>query len=194
MRATIDQYLNNLRSLMPKGKAWARENEAGLTRLLRAFATPLMRVHNRAVDLIDEADPRTSVELLPDWERVCGLPDPCSGQPESLAERRDQVVAKLAARGGQSIPFFIELASNLGYVVTITEFSPFRCLSKCNAPLTQGDWRFVWQVNAPAETIRTMTVNSGCSEPLRTWGNAPLECNFNRLKPAHTKVIFTYGA
>lgn len=194
MRATIDQYLDNLRSLMPKGKAWARENEAGLTRLLRAFATPLMSVHNRAVDLIDEVDPRTSVELLPDWERVCGLPDPCSGQPESLAERRDQVVAKLAARGGQSIPFFVELASNLGYVVTITEFRPFRCISKCNDPLTQGDWRFVWQVNAPAETIRTMTVNSGCSEPLRTWGNAPLECNFNRLKPAHTKVIFTYGA
>ncbi|WP_339860370.1 YmfQ family protein [Thalassospira alkalitolerans] len=194
MRATIDQYLRQLQSLMPRGSAWARDADASLTRLLRAFAAPLSRVHNRALDLIEEIDPRTSVELLSDWERVCGLPDPCSGQPESLAERRDQVVAKLAARGGQSKAFFIELAKNLGYEVTITEFRPFTCVSNCNDSLTQGDWRFAWQVNAPEETIRDFVAISACNEPLRTWGNEPLECNITRLKPAHTRVIFTYGA
>ncbi len=194
MRATIDQYRAQLQALLPQGSAWPTDLSATMSRLLQAMAAGLARVHNRGRDLIEEVDPRTSVELLSDWERICGLPDPCSGTPESLAERRDQVVARLAARGGQSVPFFIEVAKNLGYDVTITEFRSFTCVSNCNDILSQGDWRFAWQVNAPEETVRDFTAISACNEPLRSWGNEPLECTISRLKPANTIVIFTYGA
>ena len=77
MRTTFEQYLRHLQALMPQGRAWPTEDGAALTRLLAGFSGGLSRNHNRAVDLIDEADPCTTVELLTDWERVCGLPDGC---------------------------------------------------------------------------------------------------------------------
>lgn len=194
MRATLEQYLRNLQSLMPQGRAWPTGDGASLTQLLAGFSGGLSRAHNRAVDLIDEADPRTAIELLTDWERICGLPDDCAAVGGgTLAERRDAVVAKISARGGQSRQFFIDLADRLGYPVTIDEFQPFTCDSECEDPCCDEPWRLAWRVNAPETMVREFTCDSPCEEALATWGNEVLECAISRLKPAHTHVIFGYG-
>jgi uncharacterized protein YmfQ (DUF2313 family) len=194
MRATINQYLRNLQTLLPQGRAWPTEAGAVLTKLLGGVAAGLARVHNRALDLVEEADPRTTVELITDWERICDLPDDCApAGGGTLAERRDAVVARITARGGQSRAFFIELAARLGYEITIDEFHPFTCDSSCDDPVNDEEWWFAWRVNAPEETVREFTCDSPCDEPLATWGNELLECNLSRLKPAHTTPIFAYG-
>jgi uncharacterized protein YmfQ (DUF2313 family) len=125
---------------------------------------------------------------------VAGLPDPCAGQAQTLAERRQRLVSKLAARGGQSRAYFIGVAAQLGYTVTIEEFRQFTCTSRCNEALNPPPWQYAWRVRAPANTVRVMTCQSGCDEPLASWGNQILECVIGRLKPAHTSVIFAYGA
>ena len=194
MRSTLEQYHRQLRALMPRGRAWPTEDGAALTRLLAGFSGGLSRNHNRAVDLIDEADPRTTVELLTDWERVCGLPDGCSAVGAgTLTERRNAVVAKITSQGGQSRQFFIGLASSLGYSVAIDEFNPFTCDSECEDPCCDEPWRHAWRVNAPEVTVREFTCDSPCEEPLASWGNRVLECAIGRLKPAHTHVMFGYG-
>lgn len=187
-------YLTQLQALLPQGAAWPREAQATLTLLLQAVADELARADGRADALINEADPRTTAELLADWELVAGLPEPCITAAQTIAERRAALVNKLTNRGGQDRAFYIALALALGYEVTITEFRPFVAGSSAGDELTNGDWIFTWRVNAPEETVRAFTAGSGAAgEALRSWGNELLECVIGRLKPAHTIVQFAYG-
>jgi len=189
-------YLAQLQALLPPGDAWPRHPDAALTQLLDALAAELTRIDARADDLLDEADPRSTAELLTDWERVTGLPDPCVGDlaDQTIEGRRERVAQRLTSRGGQSRAFFIAMAEALGYApVTITEFRSFTCNSYCDEGLDPDPWRYVWRINAPAVTIEEMSCESSCNEAIRTWGNEVLECVINRFRPAHTHVLFGYG-
>lgn len=190
---TADQYLAQLQALLPTGMAWPRAADAELTKLLHAFAEEFARLDARVDSLLNEADPRTTYELLADWERVAGLPDACTGPLATLQERHDALVSKLTNVGGQSRQFFIDLAARLGYTITITEFRPYGVGSPVNAALYGEQWVFVWQVNAAQTTVRSFTVGSGVDEALRSWGNVLLECAISKLKPAHTIVQFAYS-
>jgi len=192
VRALAD-YLQQMQALLPRGDAWSHEPDNVLTKLLTALAKEFSRVDARASDILDEADPRTTYELLIDWERVAGLPDTCTDQVDTLQERRDALVSKLTSIGNQSRQYFIDIAAALGYTITITEYRPYFVNTAINMPINDETWRFVWSVNAPEETIRSMTVNSEVDMPLRDWGNEQLECLINKFKPAHTHALFAYG-
>lgn len=187
-------YTDQLQSLLPRGAAWPREPGAELTKLVGVVAFELAKVDERAQNLIEEADPRYTTELLPDWERVLGLPDPCAGDVQTLEGRRERVIQKRTMRGGQSRPYLISVAAALGYAVTITEFEPTTCESACDELLYTEEWRFVYRINAPEVTIRVANCNSGCDEPLQTWGNEVLECNIRKHTHSHLHVLFGYGA
>ena len=189
-----EAYRRQLSDLLPPGRAWSRSPTALISRLLEAMAEGMARVHRRALDLVEEADPRTTLELLPDWERVAGLPDPCAGAEQTLEGRRRRLVAQLTTVGGQSPAYLEGRAAALGYDVTITDYAVFTCNSLCDAPMNDEDWIFAFSVNAPATTAEVMTCQSACDDALQTWGNDVLECVINALKPAHTVAIFTYGA
>lgn len=193
-RAAAADYQSHLFALQPSGPAWPRDPDSVRGNLYLALASSLAGSHNRALDLIEEADPRATTEMLADWERACGLPDTCSVSAVTLSERRAALVAKLTAGGGQSRRFYIDLAATLGFPVTITEFRPFTCDTPITEPVHDEAWRFAWRVNAPETTVREFTAMSGCAEPLATWGNELLECAIRRASPAHTHVLFGYGA
>lgn len=195
MAHTRDQYRQQLKALLPPGKALPREPGTTLDALLDAMAAELVRIDDRADDLIDEAIPSTTSELLADWERVAGLPDPCvADQVQNRAQRRAALVSKLASRGGQSAAYFIAVAAALGFEVTITEFRPFRAgMSYAGDALTNGDWVFTWRVNAPTVTISEFKAGQNTvGDPLRSWGNDLLECRLGHNKPAHTILQFAY--
>ncbi len=74
----------------------------------------------RAADLlITESDPRSPLELLPDWERAFGLPDPCSIETPTIADRRAALINRMTIVGRQDRNFFISLAAAIGYTITI---------------------------------------------------------------------------
>lgn len=201
MGVTFDQKVQNYRSqmqqLLPSGKAWPRSADAKLTALLNAMAKEPARVEMRMEQLLKEADPRTASILLPEWEEFAGLPDTCSKSvATTLQERRQAVVAKLTMRGGQSKAYFQALAEKLGYEVTITEYRPFTCgRSKCGETLG-GDQvnRFYWKCTVPGPRLTNFKCGaSRCGEPLGKISRAEdLECKFNKLKPAQTKLNFGY--
>lgn len=192
MALSTEDYLQQLQALLPQGPAWSREQDTVLTKLLTAFAEEFARVDLRIDNLLNEADPRTTNELLTDWEHVAGLPDLCTGIPATIALRRELLVSKLTNVGGQSRLFFIDLAAKLGYTITITEFKRFRVTSRVNDPLNNADWAYAWRVNSALNTVRKFTVAGRVNEPLASWGNTALECVITRLKPAHTHVQFAY--
>lgn len=190
----VRAYADQLWALLPQGLAWRRAPETVLDRLLQGTAGELARVDKRAEDMLREADPRSTNELLVDWERICGLPDPCVGELRTVGERRAAVVQRLTQQIGQSPAFFVALALALGYSVTIEEFHPFLVdRSRVGEPLTDGPWIHTWKVHAPVHTIRDFVVEtSRAGEPLRAWGNQLLECAMLRHRPAHTHVLFAY--
>lgn len=129
--------------------------------------------------LLSEMFPRTCAFSLVDWELRYGLPDTCTGILPTVQQRRMAVVSKDEARPNLRRQYYLDLAASLGIAITITEG-------------INGD-PYTWQVNASAETIYESTVESPCTDPLRTWGNDLLECIIKRDKPAHTHVLFAYG-
>lgn len=192
---TANDYLSQLQALLPRGLAWAREQTGVLTRLLLAWADEFARVDLRCDELVNEADPRTTFELLADWERVAGLPDNCVTIAQTIEQRRAALVSKLVYAGGQSRAYFIGLAEALGYIgATIDEFALMRCTDDCNDAVYSEDALFAWRLNLPDSTggIFVMDCISDCNSSLRSWGDEAIECRINKYKPAHTSVLFAY--
>jgi uncharacterized protein YmfQ (DUF2313 family) len=194
MALTSTDYLHQLQALLPQGPAWPRE-ESPLTRLLTGLAQELARVDGRAVTLLEEADPRTTAELFADWERVAGLPDACAqafGGDQTLAQRRAALVGKLTTLGGQSAAYYVGLAAALGYAITVEDFHEHTVDDDVDHPLYGEAWAFAWQVNGALNEVTELTVDDTVNDPLASWGTALLECVIERLKPAHTIVLFSY--
>lgn len=194
---TASDYLALLQALLPPGAALARDPAANLTALLQAFADGLAPVDQAMNTLYDEADPRTTLALLPDWERVAALPDPViGGAYQSVEERRDWLAMRLTSVGGQSIAYFVGLAASLGAAITITEFQPFGCgLGQCGRDqIGSDDSIFLqWQVNMPSPPVYLFQCGlSSCGDPLGYDRPGVIEALFARYKPVHTTLIFNY--
>ncbi|MDI9240729.1 YmfQ family protein [Lysobacter sp. LF1] len=182
MIRTHHHYRQLLKALLPPGRALPAESDSQLHALLDGLAPEFARIDARAMRLIVEAMPDTTEELLPDWERVLGLPDGCLPRDDSLESRRKALLAKLVAQGGQSAGYFLLLAESLGYPgARVQEFKPFTCNSRCNEPLYSHVWRFAWLIEVPK-------LPPGNEARDRT-----LECLLNRYKPAHTHLIVRYA-
>ena len=184
-----------LQAHLPTGPIWPRDPGSVQAQVCQALMRQYTRLHDRSVNLLSDAFPVAPVELLPEWEATLGLPDPCAGVSPTVQQRQQQVNARFVASGGQSVPYFVTLAANLGYAVTITEFAPFRVgVSSVGEALSNGAaWENAWQVNAPTFTIEYFTVGrDAVGEPLAQWGNTVLQCEMQRLAPAHTTVTFRY--
>lgn len=189
--------------LLPNGRAWPRERDSVLMRVLLGLAGVWAGVDARArILLYREALPDRTVDLLRDWERVAGLPDPCVPVTEipTLDWRRERLVAQLTAQGGQSRRYFLAVAYRLGHLeARIDEFSPFRAgRSRCGSmlwrsgsPLMRFWWRF-FVGPAGVTWFRAGKSRAGRdpqADIARAWA---LECLIRRWKPAHTEVLFTY--
>lgn len=196
MGLSVQNYLQQLQGLLYRGKAWSREVGTVITNLLNGIAEEFSRIDFRLDDALLEADPRTTTELIADWERVAGLPDICVTIDQTLEQRRLALVSKLTMIGGQSRQYFIDLAASMGYPgATIDEYNTFNCgESGCGDPLWSEADRFVWQINLPSDGATTFfkVGESVTSEPLQAWGDEAIECRINRFKPAHTTAIFAY--
>ena len=193
MALTADDYLNQLREWLPKGPAWFAGEDNLLERQLSAWAQELARVDAEIDRLLNEADPRTTIELLADYERMAGLPDGCVSAADGLSARRSALLTRLTSIGGQSIAYYMLVAAQAGFTITVSEYHVKTCMDTCMYPNYGFDWNFAFSVNAPAQTVRTKTCMDDCMTPLAIWGNALLECLISRLKPAHTTAIFSYG-
>lgn len=186
-RATADDYARQLAELQPRGPAWRADDS-----LLGASSEELTRIHNRALDVIAESDPRTATELFADWEQASGLQDACVGEDQSSAQRRAALIARITTIGGQSPAYYIGIAEELGYAVSITEFREHTVGDDVDHLIHGEAWAYAWQVNASLTTVFELDVTGVVSDPLASWSNAALECVISRLKPAHTNVLFAY--
>lgn len=216
-------FTHALLAKLPLGEIWSRAPGTTLYRTLRGLAGVVERWAQRVARfLITEAFPPHSYDLLPDWERVLGLPEPCLTAAQTLDERRQAVREKLQRRpGGQSRAYYTEIARRLGYHVdepsphalpfelpaevgridqiTIREFRPFMfgvsSVGNSTWRFAPPRMRFVWIVSVPG--VRLSWFRFGSSrfgqDPHLTINRAEdLECILHKLKPGHTRLFFNY--
>ena len=219
VRRTGNDYREAFLTLLPEGQAWPKRFMDGiLWQTIDGLCDYWGTVDARAADLLEqESDPRKTIELLPDWERNWGLPDPCFQTQSTIAQRQQMLLFKMTLLGAQSRNFFInEVAYNLlGLTVTITEYSPFTAglsqVGDTRTPpvdmvnLLNGEYRwyigppemrFYWTVHISGATLTWFRCGSGQAgvDPHLIIGrNTDLECLFERWKPSHTEVLFDYG-
>lgn len=187
-------FAQALQRLLPPGRAWQRLRETVQFLVMMGLAPVYERNTARANNLLVDAFPSTTIELLPEWEETLGLPDPCAGQAPTLAARQAQVLARFASEGGQSRAFYIAYARQLGYEIEIRDYAPFRAgHSSVGQPLAGADWYFAWAIVSALYTVNYFRAGVGSAgEPLAYWSNAVLECELEKVKPAHTILIFIY--
>ena len=192
----VEGYLDQLQALLPRGAAWTRERTATLTALLGAIAEALARTDGAACALLDEVIPATTLDLLPDWERVAGLPDACSPDEASTRSvRRGRVLTRLVSRPLMIARVYEQIALSLGYdsavVVEHDEAAAARILG---LDTTGGRWRYVWWLRLVGEEGRTkFNALSDVSEALCVHPtDEELECRVRAAMPAHTHVVFDY--
>lgn len=157
---SANQYREQLQALLPSGAAWPRNQGAILTATLDALAQELARVDVRMGDLLNEADPRTTNELLTEWERSRGLPDPCVTGPLTSDQRRNNLVAKVTNLGGQSPMYFLLVAERLGFVSNKWTRLAWQFISSAqgwtaaNATITSGSTSIVLTATAADPILR----------------------------------------
>lgn len=155
-------------------------------KLLSCFASELNRLEARNIALIRESVPGLCVELLPNYERMLGLPEDCMPPAQTQGERQANVHAKYTAKySGLSTQFYIDYAERMGITITIDEGggvgTPFRLGGASTPGITRFGNRF-WS----AATLYTWRVNVAQTEPHFD----SLVCMMNKMKPAHTIVVF----
>lgn len=196
----MSRYLDMLKNLLPSGKAWNRMADSLIT-LLDVRADGYQAVDDRAVALIDEAIPDTTQEMLPEWEGVCGLPDPLlAGEEQTEAQRRNAVLAKLIASGSLSIQFLEAIATNYGYDITIEEYATtYNSLcgnalcgqARCGA---SSVWKFVFNVLSDGDFVVFARCGTAlCGDRIAVYDNVGLQVLMARHKPAHTIAVYNYG-
>ena len=186
MARTSEEYRKLLQSLLPSGRIWTRSKDGILTQLLYAEADEFSRVDESMDDLLKEINTGTISESLTDWEKDFALPDP-GRELESTTEGRKSVIkAKLVAVGQQDKGYFEDIASALGYDITIVEHKPFWAgVGAAGDPCGDQENVFYWHVyvNIPEDP-----------NDLK-WNISQLIFDITRLKPGHTVVLFDfYGA
>lgn len=186
------RLLGAFKRTLYRGRAWPRGTDTVMHTVLSGFMPAPERFILACRFMITDVFPQTTVGMLPEWEETLGLPDPCAGESPTVAQRRAQVVARLADSGGASRAYFIAFAATLGYDITITEFAPARAgVLRAGDPVNSEDWAYTWRVNAPGYTaVLFRAGQSSAGDPLLAWGNEVLQCEFTARKPAHTVVQF----
>lgn len=191
---TPEDYLTQFQRLLPRGRIWHRGlgwvQDVDLLALMPTWA----RLQLKLNDLITQIFPCTTTEMLPEWEASLGLPDPCTGPLPTLQQRTSAVCGKFAARGGQSMEYFIHLAASFGFNIEIETYHPFTASQDvAGYPIYDEQWAYAWRVIAdPTQVIYFQASESAAGDPLATWGNKLLECEFENYKPANTQIVFAY--
>ncbi len=213
VRRSGGDYAQQFLASLPHGQAWPRHPDSALALTCEGLNDYWGFVDGRAGDLLErESDPRATYELLTDWERNWGLPDPCYKEPISLPDRRTALVARMTLQGAQSRDFFIGLAAQLGYQITISEYAPYMA-GVSNSGDTRGQFnpsspteyrwqlgpaemRFYWTVHVYSLRLTYFYCNAsevGVDRLLLIGLATDLECLLRRWAPAHTQIIFDYS-
>lgn len=183
-----------LQKLTPSGQAWPRSTTSTFRAVLEGLAAGPSEALRRAAALLVESDPRSTLELLPDFERLLALPSACTaGEAQTVVERRVAVVQKLTAVRGATPAELELLALSLGFEGEVVEYHAFTAGSEAGDELSNGDWLHTVTLRVPVAAgafFRAGT--SGAGDSLFALSGPALECLLADFVPAHVLGLVAY--
>ena len=191
-------YEHLVNTLLPRGLIWNRKKGGVLDSILFSLSSEAARVDARARALVDESDPRTSVEELQRWFDDHGIPSECVAAiaDPSLEQMRQELIAKITSNSGLTAKYFESLAGVLGYSAKVTTFEEHSVEHDVETSLTDEKWLSVFTLGITIDSssgLDELTTEWDVEQPLSRWGNSLLECLIRALAPAHVEVIFMYS-
>ena len=186
-----EEFRNALLGLMPRGFAWFTGKIGNWWKLFSAFSLGFSAVYSVFRLLVDESSPAKTTSYE-EWERELGLPI------KGLEQRTDggrlaEIYRVARKQGGCTVPYFKSIAALFGINVGIYEY--FKNPEKFEGvDFGDDDPNFYWmlEIEAESEDWYACTCNDTCNDYLQYWWNAPIESLFDAVKPAHTKLIYSY--
>ena len=175
-------------------------------------APELRRMDAEAATVIEEADPRTAIATIPDYERVLDLPNACVGAPEGIDDRRALVIALLLMKGGASPEYFEALGASFDRPCEVSEEFAFACGTSgagdgladewddlqagadCGSFLSDVAAPFQWWITSEASWASRVYAGAEVGALLLDFGDARLEYLASRFRPDHTRVHHEYDA
>ena len=102
MALTEKHYAHQVEALLPRGPIWHRRQGGMLDAILYALAREAARVDERANAVLEEADPRSSIEELERWFDEWGIPSECLAAiaDPSREQMRQELLAKITSNLG----------------------------------------------------------------------------------------------
>lgn len=172
----VEKYAAQIAALLPRGPAWiaAFEGTTTFRRLCLGLAEEFARIDARAKDCLRETFPRTTFELLPEWEQLTAQ-TPQSG--DTTSDRQSRVASHIAVAPRQDVPYYLSLFNAYGLTPTVVSFRPFLAgTSTAGESCADQSWKFV------------------CEFRLSVAGPLPkLEQTILKMKPAHVAFRFRYS-
>lgn len=176
----MNAYVDQLMQLQPPGMALTTDPESAWVKLLEGVATEFARIDGRSEDLVAEVTlAPTANELLDAWESIVQEPVVGDLGTGTNSERVAGIRSALAAVGGQSVSYFMDIIRQFNVPADIQECRPFEVgRDGMGDPVGGEEWLYIWRVllreYVPAETVQAMTRI------------------LNKHKPAHTIVTVRF--
>jgi uncharacterized protein YmfQ (DUF2313 family) len=172
----IAQYVSALQSLLPRGAAWPRDDDAVLSQVINGLAPVFNRTDLASQNLLDDAFPGTADDFIPEWQSTLDFSAIFGTGGFTQAQKDAQIVATLADSGGQSIAYYQAYAKLLGYDITIwCGDTGYSVDSGVDQPMISSTSPNTFQVNVAAGTDTTV-----------------LAAMMYAFKPAHTVYYFNF--
>lgn len=188
---TQEQNTQILANYLPNGDLLIGKNTQGtnLRKLLFGMAREMKRSEELIALFAVEHDINQTNLLIENWESALGIPDDCIEVADTIEERRRNVLLKLFSLGAQTAQDFIDIAALFGFTVTIIPLTDvaFPPYDVPFIPVGFPSGRFVWIVEGENIVLGVPPYDVPFDLIV---GPTIIQCLFNQLKPANTRIIF----
>jgi len=168
--------------------------DSTLRKILIGLASEWLNFRSKINEVSNEYNPKTTTQLIEEWEQFVGIPDNCIPVASTIEQRRLNVLLKLAGINATTEKQFKNVASILGYNIEVSNgvststfplTLPFLLISEASAP-------FTIVITLPS-SIKPNGFALTFPFTLTSQQPAILDCLFNKLKPANTQLFFRYS-
>lgn len=192
-----EQFIQLIKSLLPQGHIWEAQKGSLFHKIICAMAVEFTRVELRKQALFKELNPTSTSEMIPEWEKLLGIPNKATGPISQLTyqARKKFIFTFYTMTGGSRAEYYKRVIKSFGFDVEIKEIKNFRVgLSRVGDPLTNGNWRNAIEVRASnVPEFKFRVGQSAVGDPLVVRSNELIKNIMEEIKPAHVVCIYTFG-
>ena len=184
----FDEYV---RSLFPRGQAFAMWKGSNLSRLITALAFAFAYVWNVILEMLKAIDP-THTENYDEWEKELALP--VTGIDSQLAkDRLSEIYRAECLNGGCTKSFYRQLLFLMGIDADVYEYTIEP--DKFEGNTFRGDPRYYFKIVFHVKStdfVQFRAGESAAGDYLLDFTQYREEKVFESIKQSHTKLMFGY--